>query len=161
RSTSRSSAPITTRSTTACWSIIAGWSSIPATSAPGAGSRAIALSRRDREAPRSGDAVVFPVPGDKARQADRDRDLRREAEIAPGGFDIGISACHIAGLHRHHLLDRHAAERLFQYADEVGELFRAVIAEVVEAMLARPGRRRLGRGNDRRHDVVDIGEVAF
>ena len=36
-----------------------------------------------------------------------------------------------------------------------------MIAEIVEAVLARPDRRRLRRGNDRRHDVVDIGEVAF
>jgi hypothetical protein len=41
-------------------------------------------------------AVIFPVPGDKTRQAFLDRSLGVEAEIAPARLDVGAGPDHVA-----------------------------------------------------------------
>src|ERR1700716_4403646 len=92
--------------------------------------------------------MVLPVPGDTPRQPDGDRDAWRKAEVALRRLDVGIGGRHIAGLHRHHLLGRAAAERLFEHADKIEQCLGAVVAEIVEAMLAGPRPPRLGRPDD-------------
>src|SRR5205085_8386317 len=88
------------------------------------------------------DPVVLAIPRDKARQADRDRRARLEAEIAPRRSDIGIGRRNVAELHRQHLSDGLPAERPFERGDKVEQRFRMVVAQVVEPMLSGRGGRR-------------------
>src|SRR5260221_11646518 len=67
----------------------------------------------------SSEPVIGFVPGDEARQADGDRNLRLVAEIAPRGFDIGETAPPVAGLHPQQPLLRGAAERRLEHGDVV------------------------------------------
>ena len=66
---------------------------------------------------------------------------RLEPEIAPRGFDVGRGLRDVSRLQRQQLLHRRAAPQPFEHSDEVEELLRAVIAEIVDAV-AQAGRRQ-------------------
>ena len=109
------------------------------------------------------DSVVLAVPGDEAGDALGDRRLRRVAVVALERRDVGPGLLHIAGLHRRVLDHGLAADGLLQCSDEVGERLGPVVADVVEAVghAAVSRRRRVEYAQDRRHHVVDIGEIAL
>src|SRR4029077_16844734 len=104
--------------------------------------------------------MIVLVPLNEACEADLDRSLRLEAEIAPRRLNIGKALRHISGLHRQQLLCCGTAQEPFEDPDEIEQFLGAVIAEIVDPMGEparwRPIMRRYGAGDD----IVDIGEVA-
>src|SRR5579883_1637076 len=103
--------------------------------------------------------MVVAEPGDEARQALIDR-RRLEAEIARGVGDIGISCGNVAGLKRRKFDHGFAAKRLLDDADEVLELFAAIVADIVNpegGFSSRIGRRVVETSDDAGNDVVDEG----
>ena len=107
--------------------------------------------------------VVFLIPCRELAQALFNRRRRPEVEVALQFTDIRIRLVDITGLHRQKLLLRRLADSLFQHLDEVHELLRLVVADVVD-LVAVAELIRLGRIAehvlDARDDVIDIGEVA-
>ena len=89
---------------------------------------------------------------------------RREAQVATGGFDVGVGGLYVTCLHRQEPLVGLTLEEPFQHLDEVEQGFRPVVAEIVECerrlTVVRLG-RTIDRRQDARNDIVDIGEVAL
>src|SRR5258708_36358506 len=85
------------------------------------------------------DAMVLLVPGDEFRQSDADRRRRLIAEVAARFVDIGKAFQRVAGLQGQEALGRLAAEQRLDRADEIHQLLRAMVAEIIEAM-PRPAR---------------------
>ena len=106
-------------------------------------------------------------------------DTRRQNRASPSSIEVcGLKPVsrirsatsakvsgHVSGLHRQHLLDRRAAQFLLQNRYHMHEVFRTIVADIVNPAPARRP-RRASRGGlvdqsqyDARH-VVDIGKVA-
>src|SRR5579883_1476294 len=106
--------------------------------------------------------MVVAEPGDEARQALIDRRRRLEAEIARGVGDVGIGRGNVAGLKRRKLDHGFAPKRLLDDANEVLELFAAIVADIVNpegGFSSRIGRRVVETSDDAGNDVVDEGEI--
>src|SRR5271166_5386655 len=113
---------------------------------------------------RSIDLAILLVPGDEAGNPLFNRCLRRKPQISAGGPNIGKAFQHVTGLDRQHLLPGGAASRLFNDRDELQQVFRLVIAEVVKPVRwLIPGPARVGgaimRSDRASNDVVYIGEI--
>ena len=78
------------------------------------------------------DAIEFLVPIHEFGHADADRRGGLETQIPPAGLDIGISALHVAGLHRLQLNNCLALQRLFDGGDIVRQFLGFVIAQIVD-----------------------------
>ena len=76
------------------------------------------------------------IPFDKGGKSGLDRYLRLEAEIAAGGFYIRVTCRHVAELHRQQPLYCRPAEHSLEHTDKIEQLLRAVIAEIVDPVLA-------------------------
>src|SRR3974390_1955541 len=104
--------------------------------------------------------VVIPIPSNESRQSVFDRRSRHKSEVSAACFDVGVSFRYIAHLQR---LKAHLgfhAERRFENRNEIRQLFRAIVAEIVNGVRRAAGARPAEGGNDSPHDIVDIGKVA-
>src|SRR6266542_1884720 len=118
-------------------------------------------------------SFVVPVPCHQPPDALLDRRIRTEPELTHEIRDVGEGFRNIAGLHRHELAFRGASRRLLDQAQDLADINRAAVADVVEAprraaagklrMLARPLWIALRRAvEDPQHGfrrIVDIGEI--
>src|SRR5688572_26447988 len=86
------------------------------------------------------DAVVSAVPVDEPRQAFGQRRRGRETGGRTEAFDRRVGGGDVAGLHRQHLATRGSPEQALERRDELVELDRLVVADVVERV--RHVRRR-------------------
>src|SRR3546814_1097950 len=79
----------------------------------------------------SSDSVIFPIPGDEARNALFDAGGRPEAQIALYCRDVGKGIAHVSWLHRQEsLLGLTSARRLYP-PDQTGEFFALVVAYII------------------------------
>lgn len=107
--------------------------------------------------------IVVLIPCRELAQPLFNRRRRFEVKVALQFTHIRVRLVDITGLHGQELLLRRLADGLFQHLNEVHELLRLVVADVVD-LVAVAELIRLGRIAehvlDARDDVVDIGEVA-
>src|SRR5262245_13496254 len=103
--------------------------------------------------------MVLLIPLDEAGQPDLDRGLRLKAEIAARGLDLGKAFRHVAGLERQQLFLRGAAQFPLDYGSKVEQLFRPVIAEIVNPMPNPVRGGAVMRRNRAGNNVVDISEI--
>ncbi len=75
---------------------------------------------------------VFAIPIDKRRNADRHRGARGKAQVAADIFDIGEGLIDVAVLHRQQIYFGLAIAGGFDRADQVGQLFGPVVADIVK-----------------------------
>src|SRR3569623_885106 len=95
---------------------------------------------------------VVPVPGDEIAAPDFDRSGRCVAGIAQQVRDISKGLQNVSRLHRQHVLDRRPAQLAFDEPDDVHQLFRPIVADIVD-----PGRRICGSRNVRRYLIDQPG----
>src|SRR6266700_6210856 len=79
------------------------------------------------------DPFVVPVPCHESPDPLLDRRIRTEPELALEIRDVGAGFRNIAGLHRHELALRGASRRLLDQAQDLADIDRAAVADVVEA----------------------------
>lgn len=107
--------------------------------------------------------IVVLIPCRELAQPLFNRRRRFEVKVALQFTHIRVRLVDITGLHGQELLLRRLADGLFQHLNEVHELLRLVVADVVD-LVAVTEIIRLGwiaeHVLDARDDVVDIGEVA-
>lgn len=107
--------------------------------------------------------IVVLIPRRELAQPLFNRRRRLEVKVALQFTHIRIRLIDIARLHGQELLLRRLTDGLFQHLDEVHELLRLVVADVVDlvAVAKLIHLRRIAKHMlNARDDVVDIGEVA-
>src|SRR5882672_7981229 len=109
--------------------------------------------------------VVVAIPGDEIANAILDGGLRPEADVAHEIADIGEGFNNVSGLHRQHILYRRTTHRLLQHRHHMGNLFRMMVTDIIDA------RRHLRRAHVTLRNlvqqaqyyaghVIDMGKVA-
>src|SRR3546814_11721431 len=87
----------------------------------------------------SSDSVIFPIPGDEARNALFDAGGRPEAQIALYCRDVGKGIAHVSWLHRQaSLLGLTSARRLY-HPDQTGEFLALVVAYNIQSVRRTAG----------------------
>src|SRR6188472_2720673 len=86
-------------------------------------------------------AVVLAIPCDETLHAQLDGRLRRKPHVLHQRLDVRVCRGHIPWLNRQHTLLGNAAECLLDRADEMHQLDRIVVADVVQAIWRLAGRR--------------------
>jgi len=118
--------------------------------------------------------VITAIPLHESSDSSFDRRGRFETDIANQIIDVSIRRGDVARLHREEVFLRRLAEAFFERLDEVQQLDRLVVADVVDlvrslagrriGMIAAPigvaGRDVVGDSDDPFDDVVHKGEVA-
>src|ERR1700733_14886813 len=105
-------------------------------------------------------SVMGAIPVYEPRNADLDRCRRLETEIASAGLNIGIGRRHVARLKRLEAYLGFSSECVLEHGNEFGQLFRTVIAEIVQRVRRTSGWRTIQHTQDAVHDVIDISEIA-
>src|SRR5580704_19647782 len=77
-------------------------------------------------------AVVLAEPLDELAHPDLDRGRRTVADVTHQVVDVGEGLRHVAELHRQEILLRLAAEAFLDHLDVAHQLYRLVVADVVE-----------------------------
>src|SRR5262245_42593607 len=88
------------------------------------------------------DSIVISIPRDELRNALFHWRARPETDRLLEIGNVGGRGSHVAGLHRHQVEDRLAAEALFEHLYVARELHRPAVADVEDAP-GRIARRRV------------------
>lgn len=107
--------------------------------------------------------IVALIPFSKLAQSFFNRRRRLEVKVALQFADIRIRLVDVTGLHWQELLLRRFADSLLQDLDEMHELLRLIVADVVD-LIAVAQRIGLGRITEHmlnaRYNIIDIREIA-
>src|ERR1700733_13076333 len=107
--------------------------------------------------------VVVAIPRDKITNAVSKGGLRHEADVAHQISDIGEGLGDIASLHRQHIPYRRPAQLLLQQRHQNHQLFRVLVADILDSRRRTPGGglwNLIDQPQDDTGDVADMGEVA-
>lgn len=107
--------------------------------------------------------IIALIPFGKLAQPLFNRRRRFEVKVALQFADIRIRLVDVTGLHRQELLLRRLADSLLQGLDEMHELLRLIVADVVD-LIAVAQLIGLGRITEHmlnaRYNIIDIREIA-